>query len=131
MARRVRVGVVGCGIVATRDILPNLVRPEIAQKVDLVAVCDVVADRARETAQAFGAPEFYADHGVMLARSDIEAALVATPIPYHFPVALAAARAGKHVYVQKTMTTTLQEANVLLDAVRAAGVHLTASPGEM
>jgi predicted dehydrogenase len=117
--------------VATRDILPNLVRPEITEEVDLVAVCDVVADRAREAAQVFGIPEFYAGHEAMLARSDIDAALVATPIPYHFPVALAAVRAGKHVYVQKTMATTLQEANTLLDAVRAAGVKLTASPGEM
>jgi predicted dehydrogenase len=56
---------------------------------------------------------------------------VATPIPYHFPVALAAAEAGKNVYVQKSMTTTLEEANTLLDAVKAAGVKLTASPGEM
>jgi len=131
MTKRVRVGIVGCGVVATRDILPNLVRSEVAQKVDLVAVCDVVTDRAEETAQTFGAAECYAGHEAMLAQSDIDAVLVVTPIPYHFPVALAAAEAGKHVYVQKSMTTTLEEANRLLNAVRAAGVTLTASPGEM
>lgn len=131
MSNRVRVGIVGCGIVATRDILPNLVRPEIAKRVDLVAVCDVVADRAEETARRFGASEFYTRHEAMLAESDIDAVLVATPIPYHFPVALAAVKANKHVYVQKSMTTTLAEANTLLDAVKTAGVRLTASPGEM
>lgn len=131
MSERVRVGIVGCGIVATRDILPNLVRPEIAKKVDLVAVCDVVADRAREAAQVFGAPESYAGHEAMLAESDIDVVLVATPIPYHFSVALAAVQAGKHVYVQKSMTTTLAEANTLLDAVKVADVKMTASPGEM
>ena len=38
MAERLKSGIVGCGIVTTRDILPNLVRPEIAQKLELVAV---------------------------------------------------------------------------------------------
>lgn len=131
MPKRVRVGIVGCGIVATRDILPNLVRPEIAEKVDLVSVCDVVAHRAQEAAQAFGARESYATHEAMLTESDIDSVLVATPIPYHFPVALAAVQSGKHVYVQKSMTTTLAEANALLDAAKAGGVKLTASPGEM
>ena len=55
--------------------------------------------------------------------------LVATPIPYHFANAMAAIAAGKHVYVQKTMTTTLADADTLLAARDRAGVKLAAAPG--
>jgi predicted dehydrogenase len=65
----------------------------------------------------------------MLDRADVDLVLVATPIPYHFPIALAAVEAGRHVYVQKSMTTTLAEADDLLAARDAASVKLAAAPG--
>ena len=127
-----KIGVVGCGIVATRDVLPNLVHPEIAKRgVELVAVCDTVESRAKETMRAFGVKEAYVNYEEMLAKSDIDAVAVLTPIASHYPIALASAQAGKHVYVQKTMTTTLEEANDLLSTVKKQGVKLVASPGQM
>jgi predicted dehydrogenase len=132
LVEKIRIGVVGCGVVATRDILPNLVQPEIVRKgVELVAVCDTVKSRVKETMRSFGAKEMYTDHRDMLAKSDINAVLVLTPIVSHYPVALDAVRAGKNVYVQKTMTTTIEEANSLLSAVKQEGVKLVASPGQM
>lgn len=132
MVEKVKIGVIGCGVAATRDVLPNLVQPEIARKgVELVAVCDTVESRAKETMKAFGAREMYVDYTKMLAKSDINAVAIFTPINLHYPIAMASAQAGKHVYVQKTMTTTLEEANNLLSIARANGVKLVASPGQM
>ena len=129
---KVRIGVVGCGIAATRDVMPNLVQPEMVRRgIELVAVCDNVESRAKATMKAFGAREMYVDYAEMLEKSDINAAAIFTPINLHYPVAMAAATRGKHVYVQKTMTTTLDEANKLLSTVKKHGVKLVASPGQM
>lgn len=130
MPDRVRSGWVGCGVVATRDIFPGLMRPEAQEKLELVAVCDVVEERAREAAERFGAARAYTDYQEMLAQEELDMVGVLTPIRYHFPMAMAAVEAGKHVYVQKTMTSTVDEANQLVDAVRARGVKLLASPGQ-
>ena len=132
MVKKVRIGVIGCGVAATRDVLPNLVQPEMRGRgIELVAVCDTLESRAKETMAAFGVREMYVDYREMLAKSDIDAVAIFTPISAHYPIAMASAEAGKHVYVQKTMTTTLEEANNLLSTVKRKGVKLVASPGQM
>jgi len=129
---KIKFGVVGCGVAATRDVLPNLVQSEVAkEKIELVAVCDAVESRAKETMRAFGAKEMYVDYAEMLAKSDIDAVAIFTPIKLHYPIAMAFAQAGKHVYVQKAMTTTLEEADELLSTVKKENVKLVASPGQM
>lgn len=128
---KVKLGVIGCGVVATRDILPNLVQPEIAKKVELVAVCDIVRQRAEKVKQTFNAKEAYGDYKEMLEKADINAVAILTPINTHYPIAMDAARADKHIYVQKSMATTLREANELLSTVKRRGLKLVASPGQM
>jgi predicted dehydrogenase len=128
--RKIRTGWVGCGVVATRDIFPGLLLPKAQEKLELVAVCDVVEERAREAAERFGAAQAYTDYRDMLAQEDLDVVGILTPIRYHFPIAMAAVEAGKHVYVQKTMTDTVDEANRLVEAVRNKGVKLLASPGQ-
>jgi len=129
---KVKIGVIGCGVVASRDILPNLVQPEIRDKgIELVAVCDLVENRAREAMETFRAKEMYTDYKDMLDSSDINAVFILTPIGSHYGIAINSALACKHIYVQKTMTTTLEEANNLLSTVKKRGVKLVASPGQM
>jgi predicted dehydrogenase len=131
MARRVKVALVGCGSLSQRGILPHLSLEDARARAELVAVCDVDAGRAAESAQRFDVPSWYAEYDGMLRESDAEAVLLATPIPSHYPQARAAIDAGKHVYVQKTMTTSLAEADALVEAAREKGVRLVASPGQM
>jgi predicted dehydrogenase len=132
LGEKVKLGVIGCGVVATRDILPNLIHPHIAERgIELIAVCDTVESRAKMAMKLFKAKEMYTDYRDMLLKSDINAVAILTPINTHYQIALDSARAGKHIYVQKTMTTTLQEANDLLSTVKKMGVKLVASPGQM
>lgn len=129
---KVKIGIIGCGVAATDFVLPNLVQPEIVKKgVELIAVCDTIESRAKEAIRIFGAKEMYTDYRDMLVKADINAVFILTPIDSHYPTAMESARAGKHIYVQKTMTTTLEEANNLLSTVRKEGVKLVASPGQM
>lgn len=129
MKRPIGVGLVGCGVVSTYDILPNLVRPEVRERLPLVAVCDVVEERARETARLFNAPRHYTDQAALARDPAVEIVAIATPVAHHLPAALAAFAAGKHVYLQKTMTLTVTEADELIAAARHAGKKVAAAPG--
>ncbi len=129
MTNPLRAGLVGCGSLAQRGVLPHLSQADAREKVELVAVVDVVEARASETAKRFHIPVHFTRIEEMLDRTDLDLVLVLTPIPYHFDHAMAAIEAGKHVYVQKAMTETLAQANQLLAARDRAGVKLAAAPG--
>lgn len=131
MPQTIGVGVVGCGSLSLIGILPHLSEPSAREKVRLVAVCDVVEERARETAARFGVPHHYVDAKELIEREDVELVLVVTPIPYHHRYAMQALEAGKHVYVQKTMATTYAEALEMVQAARERGLVLASAPGQM
>lgn len=131
MPRRIKAGLIGCGSVSLIGILPQLAEADARERIELVAVCDVVEARAKEVAARFGVPHAYADAGELIDRDDIELVLIASPIPYHYPQAMRALNAGKHVYVQKTMATTLAEAQHMTATAHERGLTLVAAPGQM
>jgi predicted dehydrogenase len=131
MPRKIKVGLAGLGSVAQRGILPHTFQADAREKIEAVAVCDPVPGRAQATAEKWSWQEAYTDYQSMLAKADIECVLIASPIPYHYEQVMAALDAGKHVYVQKSMTTTLAEANDVVSSARTKGLKLCASPGEM
>jgi len=86
---------------------------------NIVALCDVDSHYAAKTFAAFPQAKVYRDFREMLDRQkDIEAVIVATPDHTHAPIAMAAIRAGKHVYVQKPLTHSVEEARKLTEAAR-------------
>lgn len=129
MEQALRAGLVGCGSLSQRGILPHLSLPDARERVRLVAVCSRTEWRARACAERFGVPASFARLEDMLEAVDLDMVIVASPVQYHCAHALAAISAGKHVYVQKTMTATLADADALLAARDRAGVKLAAAPG--
>jgi predicted dehydrogenase len=129
VARQVGVGLVGLGVVSVHDILPNLVLPEVQQRLKLVAVCDIDEARARDAAGMFDVPKRYTDAAELAADPDVEIVAIATPVAHHLAPALAAIAAGKHVYLQKTMTLDVADADELITAGKKAGVIVAAAPG--
>ena len=129
MSKILKAGLIGCGSVAVRGVLPHLSQPDAQEKVRLVAVADVVPERAQQSAEKFGVPAWFNSLEAMLAGADLDMVLITTPIPLHFANAMTAIAAGKHVYVQKSMTVTLAEADALLAARDQAGIKLVAAPG--
>ncbi len=86
---------------------------------NIVALCDVDQNYAAKTFQEFPRAKTYRDYREMLdQQKDIQAVIVATPDHTHAHIALAAIRAGKHVYVQKPLTHSVHEARVLTEAAR-------------
>ncbi|MFL5802400.1 MAG: Gfo/Idh/MocA family protein [Roseiflexaceae bacterium] len=112
-------GVVGAGMVA-RYHATAIGRTPGAR---LVAVCRDNAGRAAEAAAQFGVP---CEPGLaaLLARPDVDAVCICTPSGRHAAQAIAAARAGKHVLVEKPMALTLADADAMIAASRDHGVRL-------
>jgi predicted dehydrogenase len=131
MQSPVRLGIVGCGYVAQNDYLPVLARPDIAEKVHVVALCDVIPERASSLAARYGWEHAYTDYEEMLAESALDLVAVLTPIPFHYDQARKALETGSHVYVQKTMTGSTAEARELAQIAVKHGRLLSASPGQM
>jgi phthalate 4,5-cis-dihydrodiol dehydrogenase len=89
----------------------------------LVAVTDADADRAAAFAETHGCLAF-TDPNAALERDDIQIAMVALPNFLHEQATIAAAAAGKHVFLEKPMADTLDECDRMLEAVDRAGIHL-------
>jgi predicted dehydrogenase len=121
MSEPVRVAVIGCGLVAQRSHLPAY---QASDEADLVAVSSGRSETARTAAEQFGARKVHATWQKAVADPEVEAVDICTPNALHAPIAIAAARAGKHVLVEKPMALSLDEADAMIAAAREAGVTL-------
>jgi predicted dehydrogenase len=119
---RVRVGVLGAGHISDYHI-------EGLQEAgaEVVALFGRSETSVRAKAQRFGVPHVATDYRDILVRDDVEAVVVATPDFTHEEVAVAAARAGKAILLQKPMARTSAECLRILDAAERAGVLLCVS----
>lgn len=124
-AKKVKVGVVGCGVVATAYYLPYLMKMET---VDLVAVCDRYKTRTQACVRLFGAKEEYLDYNEMIDKADLDAVFILTAPGTHVPFTLKAVEAGLHVLLQKPMATNMEDARRIVSAVRKAGVKAIIEP---
>lgn len=128
--RPIGVGIVGCGDLARNAVLPHLAQPDALSLARVVALCSRTIERAEALAQLYHVPRVTADYDALLADEEVDAVLILTPARLHFTQALAAVRAGKHVYVQKPMTESLPEALTLEREVERHQVRLVAAPGQ-
>ena len=122
---KVKIGVVGCGVVAAAYYLPYLMNMEDAE---ITAVCDLRAVRTEACARVFGAKEQYQDYYDMLEKSDIDAVFILTAPGTHAPFALAAIEAGKHLLIQKPMAIDMDDARKIAAGVRAKGLKAIIEP---
>ncbi|MCT4579487.1 Gfo/Idh/MocA family oxidoreductase [Donghicola sp.] len=90
-------------------------------------VVDVTDDQAEAARQRFGFDEASSDWRAVIARDDIDVIDICTPNNVHAEIAIAAAKAGKHIICEKPLARGGEEAKAMLDAVEAAGViHMVA-----
>jgi predicted dehydrogenase len=131
MTGPVGMGVVGAGAIGIRGALRHLSMPDVRDRVRLAAVCDPVPGRAEGAATQYGVEAWYERYEDLLADPHVDAVTLCSPIGLHSEQGMLAVEAGKHVHVNKTMTTTVGEADQLMARAREAGVCLIASPGMM
>ena len=108
------VGLIGAHTWADKAHLPGY---KAHERVDLIAVCDLDADRARAMGEKYGARKVFTDPEKLIADPDVQMVDVCTPTHTHLPLSLAAIAAGKHVLSEKPLHT---EAAPAFDAAARA-----------
>lgn len=119
MSERVRYGLIGCGEIAVQTS-----KSILSSGASCVVHCmDVRGPLAEDLAAKHGA-KATANLDDLLKDDRVQAVIVSTPHYLHSPLAVRAARAGKHVIGEKPMATTLDEADAMIEAADKAGVKL-------
>ncbi len=114
-------GIIGCGDVTEVKSGPPLSRVAGSR---LVHVMRRQPALAADYARRHGVPRWSTDAAEVLKDPDVDVVYIATPPASHHDYVVAAARAGKHVLVEKVMGTHAPECDAMIDACSAAGVRL-------
>ncbi len=120
MAELLRVGVIGCGGIAQMMHLPHL--RELDDRYVVVALADLNERTLNAVGDYYGIRSRFTDYHELL-HQDLDAVLILTSGSHAEPV-IAAARAGKHVFVEKPLCYTLREVEAITEAVRSSGICL-------
>ena len=127
----VRLGIVGVGALTLRALLPHLCASDLEDVVSVDGLCDPVPGRARDAATAYGVARYYETIEDLVADENIDAVTIASPIGLHAEHGRTALLAGKHVHFNKTMSTTVGQADELIELAQRADLRIVASPGEV
>jgi predicted dehydrogenase len=115
--RTVKIGLIGAGGIAQQ----HLRALSMAQGIELVAVADVIKERAENAAQKYGIKHVFQDYHDLLAMDEIEAVSVLTFNQAHRQPTVDALHAGKHVLVEKPMAATLEDAAAMTKTAHETG----------
>lgn len=120
-AQALRLAIVGAGWAGTRQ---AKAARELDGAIEVVCLVDPDLEHVRERAAELGVARTHAALEEVLGDPSVDAVSICTPHGLHAPMAIAAARAGQHVLVEKPMATTVAEATAMIEAARGAGVQL-------
>jgi predicted dehydrogenase len=123
VTERLRVGQAGLGYWGR-----NLAR-NFDDLTDLRWLCDASEERRAEFAERYPGARLTADFDELLAADDVDAVVIATPVPTHYPLARAALGAGKHVFVEKPPAMQVAEMEELIGLAESHGLVLM--PGHL
>lgn len=124
MSRPVRIAILGAGAVADYHHVPGI---RLDPRAELAAVCDADPALLDKRRQDWGVERVTTDWQALCADPSIDAVIIGTPNFLHRPMALAAARGGKHVMCEKPLGLNAGEVAEMYAAARDAGVvHMTA-----
>ena len=130
-SNRINIGAIGTGRISRGHDLPGVWKYDFAQ---VVAVCDVDTKRAAEgktlinefytkrDGKPFDGVKEYHDYRELINNKDIDAVIISTPDHTHAMIGIAAARAKKHIYLQKPASLTISEGRIVSDIVQKSGV---------
>ncbi len=119
----IQVAIVGCGRVSKRHC--ELLAGGKIEGASLACVCDINAERAKQTGEQWNIPYFTDMHDMMRSMGDkVQAISILTESGKHAEQTVALAPYGKHIIVEKPMALTLADADAMIQACDAAGVRL-------
>lgn len=122
--RKIKVGVVGCGGICRGTYMDNMINK--FEVIDVVACADLIDSRAQYMVEKYGIKKMTVDE--MLADPEIEVIVNLTYPESHFEISSKAMKAGKHVYCEKMMAPTFEEAKELARLAEENNVVFTTAP---
>jgi predicted dehydrogenase len=127
---RLRVGVLGAGMIATIDYgyLPHL--GKIRDRVEVTAIANRGIEKGRAVAQAHGIAHVVSSLDELLT-FDLDAVVNLLPGPDHFAASKRILESGRHLVTEKPITRTLAEADELLDIADRMGLSVVSAPADM
>ena len=120
MSDKLRIGMIGCGEIAYRETATAI---QAAGNAEMVIAMDTVEHVARSFGETYGLPATTRLEDV-LEHPEVDTVVISVPHFLHLPLTVQAARAGKHVMVEKPIAVTLEQADEMIAACHAAGVRL-------
>ena len=120
-----KVALIGCGSIAESIYIPQMAH---IPQTELVAVCDIIPERAQKYAERFHVPQWYPNIDELLAHCDFDILMDTASIPAHHEINMKALQAGKHLYSQKPVGLTVEQVTEQMEAAQKAGVKFAASP---
>ncbi|MCP4645406.1 MAG: Gfo/Idh/MocA family oxidoreductase [bacterium] len=121
--KKLRVGLIGAGGIATACHLPNWKELAEEGRVELVAVCDIIKERAHENAEKFGGKP-YLSYKKMLKENEFDIVDICTQNRLHCPMTVDALAAGNNVLVEKPMAMNTRECEKMIAAAKKAKTKL-------
>src|SRR5690625_1773174 len=118
-----KVGIIGAGGIAKDVHIPNYIA--CGNQVEVVAIADVVAERAQEVAELYEIPHAFGSYNEMLEKVEIDAVSVCVPNKFHAEAAIAALKAGCHVLCEKPPAMNTEEAELMMETAKKVGKILT------
>ena len=130
-SNRINIGAIGNGRISTSHDMPGVWKHDMAR---IIAVCDLDSLRVekaknlvndvytKKATKRYKGVKTYTDYRELLQNKDIDAVLISTPDHWHAKIGVDAARAGKHIYMQKPASLTIAEGRTLSDVVQKTGV---------
>lgn len=119
---KIKWGVIGCGGIADRRTIPGMM---LSDKVEIVALMDANKDVAEQCKEKYGAKYAFDKFEDVLAIPEIEAVYIASPVFFHKEQAIAAAKAKKHILLEKPVALTVADAEEIKKACEDNGVKIS------
>ena len=116
-----KTGIIGAGAIARRGHLPVY---RTIPEIEIAGIADLDLSLARKVADEFGIPRYVSDCATLLEDNSIELIDICTPTQTHLEVIKTAAERGKHILVEKPLSTTLEDALEIQKIVKVSDIHL-------
>lgn len=118
-----KVGIIGSGLIATQVHIPNYLQN--GDRVSIVAIADVIIEKAQQVAGKFDIPHVFQSYKEMLAEVKLDAVSICVPNKFHAEATIAALEAGCHVLCEKPPAMNAAEAQLMLETANKVGKLLT------
>lgn len=113
-------GIIGCGVIA-----PSHAKAiEATEGANLLAVCDIIPEKAQKMAEEYDVPHYFTDYNKMLELENLDVVCICTPSGLHSDHTVLAARAGKHVLCEKPLDITKEKMDIMIEECRKHNVKL-------